>query len=133
MSKFVPKLIQSVSINTSIYYLLINGKNLYEEFHIKNSSKKEYKNQFGRIQNILMTIGKNEIEKLPKTKFKQLKRNKGDSKIDYEIRTSDFRVYLFKDDDIGKIIVLGGFKKNQTKDLKKLRSLKTEYFNQKNK
>nr|WP_321229660.1 hypothetical protein [uncultured Psychroserpens sp.] len=131
MRKFVPEIIESVSIKVSIYCLLINKKNLYNEFYKKNCDKKEYLNQFGQIQNILMTLGNNEGDKIPTTKFKQLKRNKGDKIVDYEIRTRDFRIYLFKDEEYGKIIVLGGFKKNQSKDINKLRRIKAEYFNQK--
>ena len=131
MRKFVSKLIQDVSIHVSIYYLEINGKNLFEEFFEQNCSKKEYRNQFGQIQNILMTLGLNETEKLPPTKFKVLKRNKSDTIVDYEIKTKDFRIYLFRDDNSSKVIVLGGFKKNQKKDIEKLRRIKKQYFNQK--
>ena len=130
MSKFVPKLIEEVSIQVSVYKLLINDKCQFDEFFNNNKDKVEYKNQLGQIQNILLSIGSDELEKLPPAKFKILKRDKKDSHIDYEIKTKSFRVYLIKDKKLGKIIVLGGFKKNQPKDIKKLRSIKKSYFNQ---
>ncbi|MCF8273099.1 MAG: hypothetical protein K9I95_04630 [Flavobacteriaceae bacterium] len=129
MSKFVPKIIEEVSINISVYKLLVNGKCQFDEFYKEHNNKIDYKNQLGQIQNILLSIGKDDLEKLPVSKFKQLKRNKRDPNVDYEIRTRDFRVYLVRDKRLGKIIVLGGLKKNQTKDLLKLRSIKKEYFN----
>lgn len=87
----------------------------------------QYDTELGQIQSILEYIGRGEENKIPPAKFKQLKRDKKDKIVDYEIKTRNLRVYLMKDETLGKLVVLGGKKKTQKKDIKKLRSIKEEY------
>lgn len=49
---------------------------------------------------------------------------------EYEFKTKNLRVYAIKTKD-GKVIVLGGYKNRQKKDLKKFRSLKKRYLDHK--
>lgn len=57
------------------------------------------------------------------SKWKELSRTKSDPHKDYEIKTRNLRAYYFKVDE-GNAVVLIGFKKNQSKDIAKLRRLK---------
>ncbi|MBX2979060.1 MAG: hypothetical protein KF905_07185 [Flavobacteriales bacterium] len=61
------------------------------------------------------------------SKWKELTRKKNDTHKDYEIKTSNLRAYYFKIDD-GNAVVLIGFKKDQKKDIAKLRRIKDAYF-----
>jgi putative component of toxin-antitoxin plasmid stabilization module len=63
---------------------------------------------------------------LSKTKFREVKGSK-DKVKEYEIKTRNLRVYLFKDDK-GKVIVAGGNKSSQKKDIRKFQSLKKQYL-----
>ena len=126
------KKINEVSITSSIYALKINNRLPFEEFFDEYKKNANLSGQLAKIQSILTYLGKDEDEKIPPNKFKALQRNRKDGYIDYEIKTKDLRVYLFRDSRFGKIIVLGGMKKNQKKDLQKLRNHKHNYFNQQN-
>ena len=57
----------------------------------------------------------------------ELKRPKSDTIKDYEIKSGSYRVYLFKDSNAA-IVVFGGFKKNQKKDIRRFRYIKQEYI-----
>lgn len=46
----------------------------------------------------------------------------------YEIKTADLRVYLFRDPN-GAIVVLGGKKSTQVRDIKRFRNVAKEYYN----
>lgn len=70
-------------------------------------------------------------EQVSGTKYHQLDRDKNDNYPDFEFKHGDLRVYGVKIDG-GKIIVLGGYKNNQKKDIRRLRSLKNQYFKSKN-
>ena len=66
------------------------------------------------------------------SKFKELdERPKGDLHKDYEIKTKNLRLYFFKDEGLGQIIVLGGMKGSQKKDINRMREIKYEYFKNK--
>lgn len=124
--------IQEVSIKKNVYKLSINGKIPFDDFFDSCKTNKTLLNQLGHIQSILRYIGMDEEVKIPQKKFKILKRNNKDPHIDYEIKTNDLRIYLIRDKKYGKIVVMGGFKKTQPKDLNKLRKIKRDYFSQQN-
>ena len=69
--------------------------------------------------------------RLPKTKFRALK---GATKFakEYEIETKNYRVYLFHQEKTGKIVVCGGTKKTQKKDIAIFRKTIKEYFDSSN-
>ncbi len=111
----------------SFYKLKIDGNCLYEDFYNKYQQDPNLKSQFNQIETRIIAIAKGNQNQLPPSKFKILKRDKSDKIVDYEIKTKNLRLYFFKDDE-NRIIVLGGKKGSQVKDLKKMRSIKKEYF-----
>jgi len=129
MSKFALRKIdlELKNENFSFHILNIDGKYLYEEFYEKYKKDPNYKSQFNQIETRIITIAEGKQSELPKTKFKILKRDKSDKFVDYEIKTKDLRLYFFKD-EYDRIIVIGGKKKTQAKDLSKFRAIKKEYF-----
>lgn len=60
-------------------------------------------------------------------KYHLLDRTNNDPYQDFEFKHGDLRLYGIKIPN-GKIIFLGGYKNKQEKDIKKLRSLKKQYF-----
>ena len=68
---------------------------------------------------------------LPINKFKPLLRGK-DKFNEYEIKTKNLRVYLFHEPGIGRIIICGGKKSNQEKDIRHFRNVMHSYIHKKN-
>lgn len=70
-------------------------------------------------------------EPVPSKLLKELKgRSPGDHGKDYEIRVKKLRIYLFKVDKFGKLIVSGALKdpKSQKADIEKMRTYKILYI-----
>ena len=64
---------------------------------------------------------------IPGTKYHELDRDKNDPYQDFEFKHGDLRLYGVKITG-GKIIFLGGYKKNEEKNIRRLRSLKRQFF-----
>lgn len=60
-------------------------------------------------------------------KFKNITEN-SDPVNEYEIKTRDLRIYLFKD-KAGAIVVSGGKKSTQRRDINRFKNLTIEYIN----
>ena len=67
---------------------------------------------------------------LPETKFKEL-RGCYDAYTEYELKTRNLRVYLFKEEKTGSIILWGGKKNTQAKDISTFRKIKRSYIENK--
>lgn len=106
--------------------LLIDGECQYDEF-CQELSLKTHITQIKTIEAYMAHLADGNT--LPKSKFRHLKRIKtiSDAKI-YEFKSRDLRVYYFKLEKRGKIIILGGYKANQSSDIKKLRNIINQYF-----
>ena len=63
---------------------------------------------------------------LPAKHFKDITPDKEKVK-EYEFKTKHLRIYTIKKKN-GKIIILGGFKSNQKKDINKFRAIKKRYI-----
>ena len=77
------------------------------------------------IYAILEDVG-NELL-LPEQKYKKLK---GYGKLKYkpyEIRYKEFRLYTIYDSGTGQLLLIGGDKKSQIKDLKRIEQIIKEY------
>ena len=66
------------------------------------------------------------LKSVPQTKFKDITPKSEDVK-EYEFKSSDLRVYAIKMPN-GKMILLGGYKNSQPRDIDKFRSLKRQYL-----
>lgn len=89
--------------------------------------QKRYKKDMVQIYNTMERVANN--EHVSGEKYHELEdRPKNDPYKDYEFKHGDLRVYAIKD-SVGKIIIFGGFKNSQKKDIRKMRALKINYFN----
>ena len=64
---------------------------------------------------------------LPETKFRVLKGGKGDIKR-FEFKSKNLRIYAIANSG-GKLVIMGGFKKNQKRDINKLNEIAKDYIN----
>ena len=117
--------IEEISGRIKLFKLIINGSSPYEDFEEQIRHDGNLVKQLNTIQTRFEQIANGLL--LPETKFKKLKGCR-DEHAEYEIKTRDLRVYLFKEAKTGNIIVCGGRKNTQSKDIHHFRKLKNEYL-----
>lgn len=130
MHTFALQELKDVSAKLRIFKLLIDNTCEYDAFETQIQSDGNYSSELITIQTRLLEIA--ECQLLPKEKFKDITPRKDRIK-EYEIKTKHLRVYLFHEDNTGRIIVCGGKKTSQPTDIKRFRRIKKDYFNQKDK
>lgn len=119
MKKFTLILSQLVSSTTKIkvFELCKNDKNLLQLFNSKiekdGTLTKSLYSAFQIIEHSCNGI------RLPDTKFKIIKDDKLPCKM-YEVKKNEIRIYLFQDFQ-GSVIVGGGLKGNQQKDIDRIK------------
>ena len=124
MSKFVLHKIDAVKGIQVFSQLSINGEKQLDKFEeeLKGTT---YQGEFRQLFVYMEFLANN--NPLPITKFRELKGNKDNIK-EYEFKSKHLRLYAIAQPG-GKIIILGGFKNNQTKDIAHFRAIKKEYLN----
>lgn len=122
MCKFALQLNEFARGRVKMYNLLIDGHDQFDVF--EESLEIAYKSQFNSIAAYISQISG--LKNLPSRKRRKLKGFDNTT----ELRTNDLRLYYMKIKEDGQIICLGGYKKNQKKDLNKLKSLQKQVENQ---
>jgi len=69
------------------------------------------------------------LNRRPKTKFRELKDHGLKCKL-YEAKSGIIRIYLFHEEKTGRVIVTGGVKDNQDKDIKTVKKIIKDYYNE---
>lgn len=131
---FAEEIIIVEGAKENFYKLFIDGKCLIDEFWRKIQDEGNYEDDLDKVQLIIERMSKG--EPTPTSRFKELKgRKKSDHTKDYEIRVKKIRVYLFKCEKLGKIIVLGALKdaKHQQSDIDQMRRIKIAYIDSRSK
>lgn len=123
MSKFALEKIESVKGKQVFYDLTIDGVGQFSSF--SNEVEEIYKSELLTI-NARMDLVSN-LQRLPKEKFRDITPKK-ESVKEYEFKTKHLRVYAIHIENTGKVIVLGGFKNSQKKDIPSFRSLKSQFL-----
>ncbi len=126
MSKYEIKEVPEVSGINKIYKLIINGKCEFDNFIVQITAEGTYTAELDQVQAHLEDLGNNNL--IPHNKFKELHRDKGDRIKDFELRTNHLRVYLIREMQRDKLIILAGKKSSQKADLKRLRKIKKDYL-----
>lgn len=119
---------QLIDSNTKmkVFELQVNGTRLLTEFEneiYQQNKKGTYATTIKIIEqsaNGLM---------LPKGKFRKIENTGLPCKF-YEAKKDDVRIYMFQD-EAGRVIICGGFKGKQKKDLRKYINLVKDYLNEK--
>ena len=125
MNSFDVKEIKEVSGINKIYKLLINGECEFDTFIEQIKNEGTYTNELLQIQAHLEDLGNNKL--IPHNKFKELHTDKKDNIKDFELRTNHLRVYLIKEKQRDKLIILAGKKTTQKSDIKRMRKIKKDY------
>ena len=128
MSIFAVEILEDVTGIIPIYKLVRNGKCQFDEFMDTLERSGNMRSEFGGVFSIIDRIANFKVNEcnLPDTLFKQLK---GCGKVkDYEIRKNSVRVYLCNYLD-GYLLILGGYKPNQSRDITYMRKLKDDFLN----
>ena len=109
-----------------IFKLVVNERCEYDEFERQIETEGSYSSELVTIQTRLHEISDGKL--LPKEKFRNITPKKELIK-EYEIKTRHLRVYMFHEDKTGRIIVCGGKKTSQPKDINRFRRIKMDFFN----
>jgi hypothetical protein len=116
----------------------IKGKQVFEKLLIddicqldsyETNLEKKYKNELAMIY-----LYMNEVANLrypPETKYKDITPPKETVK-EYEFRSKHLRIYAIKKEN-NKIILLGGYKNRQVRNIKEFRSIKKMFLEEKDK
>jgi hypothetical protein len=100
----------------------------YDAFEEEIKRDGTFEKELINVQAILKQYA--DLKSLPDKKFKPLQ-GCHDAYTEYEIKTKNLRVYLFKEEKTGSIIVYGGKKNTQRKDISEFRRIKRAYIDSK--
>jgi len=107
------------------YKLKVNDTCLIDEFWTEIEKQGNLKKQLNNALAIMERFAQG-MSTSP-DKFKNIT-DAGDPVTEYEVKTRDLRIYLFRNSD-GAIVVTGGKKSTQKKDITRFKNLTKEYFN----
>jgi hypothetical protein len=127
MRNFALLNIDQVKGRIKFYKLVINGECAFDRF-CENFTRKQDEKKLIRILARMESLSNH--GRLGPSQFSELARSANDKIKDYEIKVKPYRVYFFKD-DCGYIVVLGGTKNSQPRNINNLRNIKQEYFESK--
>ncbi len=123
MSKFALKLNQFAKGAVKVYNLLIDDIDQFDYF--EDNLEEKYNPQFVSFAATISQMSENK-KPPPRGKRRKLKGIENAA----EMRSRDLRLYYLVIEEYGYTICLGGLKKNQKKDIRRLKSLKKELENQ---
>ncbi len=131
MPKFTLSELYAIRGRQKFYQLVLEGERLFDAFWQEIEREGNLVLELRRILAIMDQVAQMR-QPLPKTVFRELQgRKKSDNVKEYEVKTSNLRVYLFHEEGTGKIVVCGGKKNTQDADIKRFRNLKKQYFEEK--
>lgn len=124
MSTFAVEKIEAIKGKQTFYKLLVNGCSPIDEF--EKGLESIYEAEMDSIYLYMEMVAN--MRSLPEKKFRELKGFKGKYK-EYEFKSKHLRVYAVQHPESGKIVVMGGYKNTQKKDINTFRSIKEKYYN----
>lgn len=132
MTTFALKSLEFLPENPKMnfYQLLIDDNCPSDDFFAAMKAAGNQGKNLDKLQVTILTMAQD--NRVPTKWFKELKRHgANDPHPDYELRAGQLRLYLFEDEEEGKIIVLGELKKQmkkKNKAIEKMRQIKSAYF-----
>lgn len=130
MKKFSLVLSNHISATTkiSVFELVKNGKSLFKPF--VDEIEKDG-NLFDKLAGAIRIVEEtSNLNRYPKTKFREIQGHNLKCKV-YEAKSGIIRIYLCHEEKTGRIIITGGLKDNQEKDIKSILKIIKEYYNEK--
>lgn len=112
----------------SVFELFKNGESLFKPF--VDEIEKDG-NLFDKLAGAIRIIEEtSNLNRYPKTKFREIQGHKLKCKV-FEAKSGPIRIYLFHEENTGRIIITGGLKDNQKKDIKSILKTIKEYNDEK--
>lgn len=105
---------------SGVYKLSLNEKCLIDEFENSIKSNNQYCTEYETLLGYIQLFSNNIT--IPSLKFKNITVRKS-KHTEYEFRSKHIRIYAVTTSKSKKIVILAGFKTNQTRDLKKFRQI----------
>lgn len=117
MAEFLKKLYDEIENRKYSFFMLYrDGKCDYEEFVNSLHQKSEVE----ELQQIKAIMDKVDTNNMPQKKYRHINSGKGKRRNDiYEFKSKHLRVYAIKTDK-DYYLLLGGYKKEQDKDIEKV-------------
>lgn len=128
MKEYSLNKIEEIEGKQVFYKLEIGGVCQFDEYVKEIERDGQYIDEYTSLIANMEDIANNNL--LPKTKFRDITPSKKDKVKEYEFKTRHLRVYAIKN-EAGKLILMGGYKNTQKKDINKFRALKDSYLNNK--
>jgi len=118
-----------VSPNTKIKVLELckNDESIFQSFISEIEKDKKLFNQLSAAVSIVENSAN--LRTMPKGKFRPIEGHNLNCKV-YEAKKGSIHVYLFHQENTGRIIVTGGKKGNQKKDIKSIIKTIQDYYNE---
>ena len=126
MSQFYLERLDLVQGRQHFYKLFKDEVCPFEEFCDEIETDGRYFSELKTIYAYMEMVSN--LQMLPQQKIRDLT-SKNDNIKEYELKTKHLRVYFIHQEKTGKVVILGGFKTTQEKDIAKFRLLKKEYIN----
>lgn len=112
------------STRIDVYELCKNGASIFETFFNDIEQDGNLLNNVAGALRIIEDTAN--LNRRPKTKFRLIEGHKLKCKV-YEAKSGIIRIYLFHEENTGRVIVTGGLKDNQSKDIKSVLKVIKEY------
>lgn len=125
MKKFTLNKITEIIGKSNIFKLFVGDKCQFDDFEAEVYENGQYIEEIASIYALMEDVANNRL--LPKTKFRDITPSSKEKVKEYEFKSKHLRVYAIKFKD-GKVIVLGGYKNTQKKDIVKFRSVKKAFL-----
>jgi hypothetical protein len=110
---------------SEIYLLWRNDRCYVREFRGEIMKDKNLINEWYQLMAILEDVANNKL--LPETRYRKLKLGTLTNHGAFEVKSKHLRLYLITEHHTGKILVCAGKKKNQKRDVGRLKRIIYEY------
>lgn len=128
MSKFALVKIEAVKGHIKFFKLERDGKCDFDEF--EKDAKENFSKEINKIHYRIDLLSRG--ERLPETQYRILKGAIKDTTL-FEVKSNNLRIYCFAEKHTGSIVVIGGYKINQKKDLNRFEGIIKSYLHYKEK
>jgi len=124
--KFVLLRINEIEGRLAFFKLEINGRCAFDDFILECRHSGGLESELIKIQAIMQQVS--DLKTLPIEKYKDITPT-NDLIKEYEIKTRHLRIHMFHERLSGRVIVLGGKKTSQKKDIVQFRAIKKNFLN----
>jgi hypothetical protein len=130
MAIFTLAKVEAFEASSTVWKLLRNGRCFVDEFLEEVKKDKNLRPEWLEMIATIHDAASGRL--LPQKRYRKLILAKSFVFHAYEVKTYSLRLYLITEYNVGKILVCGGRKKSQIKDIERLKRLIKEYTHFKN-